>query len=223
MRGTVMVRNMSIKGKFVAAGLGALMVVAINAPLAFAALTDSTNFSQSITSGSLSTFIGDNTGNVVASPSVNFSAANVSNEVQTSTGTLGTGSERIYVDNPGAVTGANGWTVTLAATGGSSAAWTSGGNTYPFNGTTSADGQLTVNPAAGSITAVVGTSTGISLGSSSSFSGGTNTPITLINASSTADDVNRIYVQGIGLSQTIPAGAPAGVYTLDFTQTLAQV
>ncbi len=188
-----------------------------------AALTDSTNFSQSISGGTLSTFIGDASGVEVPTPSVPFAAKTVSNAVQTSAGTFGTSSQRIYVDNPGAVTGSNGWTVTLAATGGSSATWTSGANTYPFNGTTSANGQLTVNPSVGTITAEVGGTTGITLGSSATFSGGSNTPVTLLNAASSADDINRVYLTGVGLSQTIPASTPAGTYSLDFTQTLAQV
>lgn len=211
------------KGKLVTAGLGALLVFATSAPSAYAALTDTTNFSQSITSGSLSTFVADDNGEEVGSPSVNFSAATVSNDTQTSTGTFGTNTERIYIDNPGAITGDNGWTVTFAATGGPTAAWTSGGNSYAFNGNTASDGQLTVNPAVGSITAEVGGTDGITLGSPATFSGGTNAPITLVNASASADDINRVYIQGIGLSQTIPAGTAAGVYVLDFTQTLTQV
>lgn len=213
---------MRIRSKFIGISVVALAVVA-SGTSAYAALTDSTNFSQSITAGTLSTFIGDASGTEVVTPSVVFSAATVSNATQTSTGTLGTSTQRIYVDNPGAVTGANGWTVTFAATGGSAAEWTSGGNTYAFNGSTADDGQLTVNPSTGVITAEVGGITGISLGSSGTFSGGTNTPVTLLNAASSADDINRVYLTGVSVSQTIPASTSAGTYTLDFTQTLAQV
>lgn len=201
----------------------AVVAVIAGTSTAYAALTDSTNLSQSITSGTLSTFIGDTSGAEVTSPSVPFAARTVSNGLQTSTGTLGTNTERIYVDNPGAVTGSNGWTVTFAATGGPTAAWTSGGNTYPFNGAAAANGQLTVNPSTGTITAEVGGTTGITLGSSATFSGGSNTPVTLLNAASSADDINKVYLIGVSLSQTIPASTPAGTYSLDFTQTLAQV
>lgn len=215
-------KNMKLRRKLIGVGVAVVTVVA-GTGSAYAALTDSTNFSQSITAGTLSTFIGDASGNEVTTPSVSFSAQAVSNQTETSTGTLGTSTQRIYVDNPGAVTGANGWTVTFAATGGAAAEWTSGGNTYPFNGATTDDGQLTVNPATGAITAEVGGTTGITLGTSATFSGGTNTPITLLNAASTADDINRVYLTGVSLSQSIPASTPAGTYTLDFTQTLAQV
>ena len=213
---------MKIQRKLVGFGVAVLTVV-VSGASAYAALTDSTNLSQQIGAGTLSGFIGDSTGNVVASPSVTFTSKSVSNQTQTSTGTFGSSSQRIYVDNPGAVTGSNGWTVTLAATDGPTAAWTSGSNTYAFNGSTADDGQLTVDPSTGTVTAEVGGTTGITLGSSSTFSGGTNTPVTLMNAASTADDINRVYLTGVSFSQTIPASTPAGTYTLDFTQTLAQV
>ncbi|HEY1085429.1 MAG TPA: hypothetical protein VGE34_01745 [Candidatus Saccharimonadales bacterium] len=213
---------MRIRSKFIGAGVAVLAVVA-SGTSAYAALTDSTNFSQSITGGAFSTFIGDASGVEVVSPSVSFAAATVSNAMQTSTGTFGTSGERIYVDNPGAITGSNGWTLSLAATSGASAKWTSGGNQYSFNGAAPANGQLTVNATPGTLTAEVGTTTGITKGTSSTFSGGTNTPINLLTAASTADDINRVYLTGVSLSQTIPASTPAGTYTLDFTQTAAQV
>lgn len=196
-------------------------IVLVSAPTTYAALTDSTNFSQQINAGVLSTFIGDTSGAEVASPNVGFSNVTVSTSTQTSTGTYGTNTQRIYVDNPGGAN--NGWTLALAATGGPSAVWTSGGNTYAFNGASAALGQLTVNPAAGTITPVVGTATGVSLGSSGTFSGGTNTPVGLLSASSGSDDISRVYLTGVGVSQTIPAAQVAGSYIIDFTQTAAAV
>lgn len=197
----------------------AVVVVVGGASSVYAALTDSTNFSQQINAGTLSTFIGDTTGAEVTSPNVVFPAKIVSNTVQTSIGTYGTNTERIYVDNPGGAN--NGWTLTLAATGGPTAKWTSGANTYAFNGTTSALGQLTINPTPGTLTAEVGTLTGITKGSSGTFSGGLNTPITILTAASTADDINRVYLTGVSASQTIPGSTPAGSYVIDFTQTAA--
>lgn len=203
------------------AGVLVAALALVGAPSAYAALTDSTNFSQAITSGTISTFIGDASGNEVSSPSVAFDAKTVSTSVQTSNGTYGTSGERIYVDNPDSAD--NGWTLTFAATGGGSAEWTSGSDTYPFNGATSADGQLTIDPSVGTVSAVVGTTTGITKGSSGSFTGGGNTPITLLTAAAGADDINRVYLTGVSASQTIPASQVAGTYTIDFTQTVAAV
>lgn len=213
---------MTAKTKVAVIGL-AILAVVTGSTSVYAALTDTTDLSQTISAGTLATFIGDTSGNEVASPSIGFAAKTISGSTQTSAGTYGSNTQRIYVDNPGAVTGANGWTVTFAATSGASATWTSGGDTYPFNGATSADGQLTVDPSGGSLTADVGSTTGITLGTSSTFSGGSNTPITIMSASSTADDINKVYLTGVSLSQTIPAATPAGTYTINFTQTVAQV
>lgn len=183
----------------------------------YAALTDSTLFSQQINSGTLSTFIGDTSGVEVTTPNVVFPAKSVSTGVQTSAGTYGTNTERIYVDNPGGAD--NGWTLSLAATSGASATWTSGGNTYPFNAASSALGQLTINATPGTLTADVGTTTGITKGTSGTFSGGTNTPIGILAASAGSDNVARVYLTGVSASQTIPASQVAGSYTIDFTQT----
>jgi len=206
--------------KNIIVSIAVLAVVGVvgGATSVYAALTDSTLFSQQINGGTISTFIGDATGAEVASPNVVFPAKSISNAVQTSAGTYGTNTERIYVDNPG---GANiGWNLSLAATSGASATWTSGGNTYPFNAASSALGQLTIDPSPGVLTASVGTTTGISKGTSGTFSGGTNTPINLLAAASGSDDIVRVYLTGVSASQTIPASQPAGSYTIDFTQTV---
>lgn len=182
-----------------------------------AVYADTTDFSQTITAGTLSTFIGDTGGSEVTSPNVSFASTTVSSSMQTRTGTYGTNTERIYVDNPGGAD--NGWNVTLAATAGASATWTSGGDTYPFNGASSAAGQLTIDPSTGSITGVVGGTTGVTLGSTGTFSGGTNTPITIVSGDGSVD-IQRVYVTGVSASQTIPAAQPAGSYTINFTQTV---
>lgn len=197
----------------------ALVVAAalVAAPSAYAALTDTTNLTQEITAGTLATFIGSDDTTEVASPNVDFSSVAVSTNQQTSTGTFGSASERIYVDNPG---GANsGWTLALAATGGPTATWTNGSDTYPYNAAAAADGQLTLDPSVGSITATAGTTTGISLGTSDTYDGGTSS-ILLMSAAAGSDDIHRVYLTGVDLSQVIPANTPAGTYTLDFTQTV---
>jgi len=177
----------------------------------------SNTFSQTINAGVLSTFVGDSTGAEVAAPSVTFPAQTVSNAVQTSVGSYGTSAQRIYIDNPGGAP--DGWTLTLAATNASDT-WTDGTDTYPYNGTTSADGQLTIDPSAATYTAVTGTSTGITVGASGTFSGGTNTPVTLATSDGSGDSIARGYLTGVSASQTIPASTPAGTYTIDFTQTV---
>lgn len=182
-----------------------------------AAASDSTNFTQQIGSGTLSTFIGDSTGAEVANPSVSFTSKAVSSLVQTSTGTLGTSGQRIYIDNPGGAN--NGWTVTLAATSGPSAKWTSGGNQYAYNAALPTGGQLSVNPSVGSLVNEVGALSGLTIGTLGTFVSGVTDSITIVTAGSGSDDISRVYVTGITLSQTIPASTPAGTYTLDFTAT----
>ena len=212
----VLVKSKSVKLSAIAL---ALVVVALaSAPAAHAALTATSQLSQQNTAGTLSTSIRDASNVVVASPSFSMGSVAVSTSTQTATGTFGSNTQRISVDNPG---GANaGWTLSLAATGGTSATWTSGGNTYAFNGNTTT-GQLTINPAAATLTAVTGTSTGITKGTSSAFSGAT--PITLLNAASGSDDIWNGYITGVGVSQAIPASQPAGTYTFDLTQTVTSL
>jgi hypothetical protein len=182
-----------------------------------AVYADTTDLSQVITAGTLTTFIGNTSGAEVGSPSVSFPSTAVSSSMQTKNATYGTNTERIYIDNPGGAD--NGWNVTFAATGGASAEWTSGSDTYPFNGATSADGQLTIDPSTGSVTAEVGGATGVTLGSTGTFSGGANTPITNLTGDGSVD-IQRVYVTGVTASQTIPAAQPAGTYTINFTQTI---
>ncbi len=196
--------------------LSVLAVVVLGTPAAYAALTTGSTLSQSITAGTLSTSIRDASGVVVPTPSFSMGAVTASTTVQTATGTFGSSSQRITVDNPGGAN--NGWVLSLAATGGGTATWTSGGNTYPFNGTTTT-GQLTINPAAATLTAVSGTSTGITKGTSSAFA--SSTPITLLTAASGSDDVWNGYITGVGVSQIIPASQVIGTYTIDLTQTVA--
>ena len=200
----------------------AVAVVGAGAPLAHAALTANSTLSQSITAGTLSTDIRDASNNLVSAPTFNMTGVNVSTSQQTATGTFGTSAQRISIDNPGAVT-TQSITLTLAATGGASATWTSGSNTYAFNGASAANGQLTVDPAPSTWTARTGTTTGITKGSAATFSGGLNTPVTIATLPGSLEDIWNGYVTGIGLSQTIPANTPVGTYTISMTQTVAAV
>src|SRR5690606_9554019 len=136
--------------------------------IANAATTATSELTQSITAGALSTDIRDESGDVVSDPAFAMDPAIVSTTMQTVDGVFGTGTQRISVDNPGGADG--GWTLALNATTPGSGEWTSGSDSYPYNSSESA-GRLTVDPSTGTISVVIGDSTGVSLGSSASFSG----------------------------------------------------
>lgn len=205
-----------MKKKLVVLGVSALAIATLVVPAAaYAATTANSQLSQAITAGVLSTDIRDASNVVVASPSFTLSSVAASTTQQTATGTFGTASQRISVDNPGGAN--NGWTLALNATTPGTGTWTSGGNSYAYNGTAAA-GQLTINPAAGTITPVTGGATGVTKGTSAAFTG--TTPITLVTAANTAATIWNGYITGIGVSQTIPAAQPIGTYTLNLTQTV---
>lgn len=201
--------------KFLAlsAVVGSLALVAV--PVAYAATTANSTLSQTISAGTLSTDIRDGSNVVVGSPSFSMAARNVSTSQQSTTGTFGTATQRIAVDNPGGAN--NGFSLTLNATTPGTGTWTSGANTYAYNGTAAA-GQLTVDPSVSTWTANVGTTTSITKGTSSTFTG--TTPITLATTSAALEDIWNGYVTGVGLTQTIPANMPAGTYTISMTQTV---
>jgi hypothetical protein len=200
----------------VAVGLVLVALVIATAPAAHAALTYDSDLTQQINAGTLSTDVRDGSNAVVATPAFAMSPVSVSNSQQVSTGTFGSSTQRISVDNPGGAN--NGWTLSLGATTPATEKWVSGGNNYAFNGATPELGQLTLNPAAGTITPVVGTSAGITQGTSATFSG--TSPITLLTAAAGSDDIWNGYLTGVGLSQTIPASQPGGSYSINMTQTV---
>ncbi|HEX6258441.1 MAG TPA: hypothetical protein VFZ48_03100 [Candidatus Saccharimonadales bacterium] len=184
-------------------------------------------FNQTINAGTLATDIMDASRVPVASPSVAMSAATFSFNCQTTTGTFGTNTERIYVTNPDAAD--NGWTLTMAATAGVTGLWSTG---IDFNDGTGAGctdgadadtraGQLTIDPSVSTITTDCTSCTAgnITKGSSTAFAQGTTDSITLLNAAAGSDDIWRGYVTGIGLSQTIPAETAAGSYSINMTLT----
>ncbi len=205
-------------------GVGTLILLAIGIVLlnfSPAAAVD-TEFSQTISAGTLSVDIKDGSEVSVVSPSVIMSPLNTSPTCQTSTGTLGTNTQRIYVENPDAAD--SGWVLSIAATGGASTMWTSGSDDYDFNspsGTGCTDGQMTVDPSVASMS-LHGSSalTGVSMGSQAAFHQGTTDSIELVNAGSTSDDVWKGYLTGITISQKVPASIPAGTYTIDLTKTV---
>lgn len=193
-------------------------VAIIAAPATYAALTTDSTLSQQITGGVLSTSIRDNTGVVVASPSFTINSVAVSTAAQTATGTFGSSTQRIYVDNPGGAD--NGWSLSLAAKNGAPATWNDGsGHTYAFNGTTTT-GQLTINPSVATLTPTgTNTATGVTRGTQATFTGAT--PISILVAGNTAEKIWNGYLTGVGVSQIIPASQPAGTYTIELVQTVA--
>lgn len=181
-------------------------------------ITSDSTLTQQLNPGTISTSISDESGNLVSSPVFTMSPLVLSTSGQTSTGILGTNGQRIMVDNPGASINGGAWNLSISATNPASDMWNDGnGHTYLYNGT-SATGQLTVNPGTATLVANTGGTAGISLGTSNTFSG--NSPITLIDASTSASAFWNGYITGVVMSQSIPAGQPVGNYTLPMTQTV---
>lgn len=212
---------MSIVKKSLVVGALVAVVAGLGGAAAHAATTANSQLTQVITAGALSTLITNAAGVEVTNPAFPMSSVTVKTTAQTSTGTFGTNDSvagvggRITVDN---ATGTGTWTLALA--GAPAAQWDSGTAQYPFNAATAAAGQLTVNPAVGTITANNGgTLTGITTGASATYSGAV-TSINLMQASAAANPVWNGYITGIGLSQQIPANTPAGNYVLNMVQTV---
>ena len=201
------------------------IVAAFSVSVAHAA--PNSTFNQTINAGTLATDILDASRVPVASPSVTMTPATFSFTCQTTTGTFGTNTERIYVTNPDAAD--NGWTLTLAATAGTTALWSTG---IDFNDTTGVGctdgvdtdtkaGRLTVDPSVATITTDCASCvvTNVAKGSSTAFAEGTTNSVTLLTAAAASDDIWRGYLTGVGLSQTIPAETAAGSYSINMTLT----
>lgn len=171
----------------------------------------------------------DSSGAPVTSPSVSMGGAPRSFSCQTVTGALGTNTQKIRINN---TSGNPAWTLTMAATGGSTANWSGGTPKYDFNDTTGSGcadggdtdtlaGDLTVNPAAGTVTPQAGCSaTGVTLGTSAAFDQGATDAVTLATGSASAA-INCYWdFIGISLSQTVPAAQQAGAYSIGMTLTI---
>jgi hypothetical protein len=188
-------------------------------------------FQVTINSGTLSVDIADSTSSYssVGSPSVTFSAQDFSFSCGSTSGTLGTATEAIYVQNPDAAD--SGWTVSIAASA-TTDVWDSTGTDFDFNDPTTSGcadgadadslaGQLTVDASGGTLSAgdcSSCTTANISLGSSNAFNEGTVDSVTLLTAAAGSDDIGDWQLTGVSLSQTIPAEQPAASdYTLSMT------
>lgn len=182
--------------------------------------------------GTLTADIVDGSGNSVASPSAQFGNVSAQFSCQSNTGTLGVASQKIRIDNG---TANGNWTLTIAATGGSTATWSNGVRTYDYNDTNgtpngcsdgvdtdSVPGRLTVDASSSTITPGGScTANGITKGASSGFTEGSVTDVTLLSAS--GSQTGCVFdLTGVNLSQQIPGETPAHAtpYTLNMTITV---
>ncbi|MBI5072006.1 hypothetical protein HZB93_03920 [Candidatus Falkowbacteria bacterium] len=178
------------------------------------------NFTQTINAGALAVDIVDGSYVTVGSPTMAMTAATFSFTCQTNTGSFGTASQQIYVANPDAAD--NGWTVSLAAQA-TTNIWDSAGTDFDFNDPTgsgctdgadagdSVGGQMTVDPSGATL--AQGQSAhgvaNISKGSSAAFSEGTTDTITILTGAAASVDIGDWTLQGVSISQKIPAEQPA--------------
>jgi len=220
--------------KFTKVAASALAIVGVALSLTTVTYAaNNTNVTQTINSGTLVTDIRDASRVTVASPTFAMAGTTFSFNCQTTTGTIGSASQRLYVDNPGAANA--GYTLTLAATAGATGLWNNAGvsQSFDFNDPTTAGctdgadadakgGQLTVNPAAATLTADCSscTVTGITKGTATAYSQAVTDSVTLLTAAAGSDDVGRWYLTGIGLSQAIPGEQPNDSYTINLTATV---
>lgn len=182
--------------------------------------SSTSNFTQTINTGTLAVDIVNGSYASVGSPSVAMGAATFSFACQAATGSFGTATQQIYVQNPDAADA--GWTVSLAASA-ATAVWDSAGTDYDFNDPTtvgctdgadadSLGGQLTVDASGGTLAAgqCAGcTTSNVTRGSSGAFNQGTTDSITVLTGAAGSNDIGDWTLQGVSLSQSIPAEQPA--------------
>lgn len=167
----------------------------------------------------------------VASPSVSMSSISYSFASQISTGSLGSATQRVYVENPNAAD--SGYTLSIAATSGATAVWNNAGAGDDFdfnepggatdNGGGDADalgGQMTVDASVSTLTMRYGGNTGLSKGSSTAFEQGVADSVTLLSAAAGSDNFHAGYLTGISLSQAIPAEQDVDSYSLSMMLTI---
>jgi hypothetical protein len=165
----------------------------------------------------------DGSGNGVASPSVTTTSFSKGFTCQTPTGTLGTATQKIRINN---TTDNPAWTLAIAASSGPTARWVSGSNSYDFNDASGSpagctNGQLSINPSVSTITPQTNCqSTGVAKGAASAFSQGTTDSISIATANSPAFIDCYWDITGINLSQKVPANQPSGDYNINLTLTL---
>lgn len=201
----------------------------------FAATTS--EFTQAINAGSLSTDIVDAAYAAVATPSFNMTAAPFSFTCQPSTGVFGSATQQIYVKNPDASD--TGWNLTIAGSA-ATAKWDSTVSAvdFDFNDSNTAGcgdgadtdtlkGQMTINPAVATLatgTCATCNVTNITKGASTSFVEGSVDSVTLLAAAAGSSDIGDWILQGVAVSQQIPAEQPAANdYKINLSLTLTAI
>lgn len=206
--------------------------VAFFIPATYIEAASTSNFTQTITAGTLSVDITNSSYVSVPSPSLAMNSTSFDFSCQTVTGSFGTASEQVYISNPDAAD--NGWSVSLAASA-TTDIWDSANVDFDFNDPTTAGctdggdtdsfgGQMTIDASGATLSsgACSSCTTGnISLGSSDAFEEGVTDSITIITAAAGSDDIGDWYVRDISISQTIPAEQPAASdYNIDMVLSI---
>ena len=161
-------------------------------------------------------FVNNTTNATIANPTIDFTPTVTQGSVARTTANLteaATGTRHLEIKN----TLPTGWSVTLSATAGSNARWSSGTDDYAFNGT-EANGRLSVLFNNTVITRISGST------ACASATKGQNGVFTATNtvkiASAAGGAAGCTYrIADIGLQQTIPAYQKPGSYTLPMTLT----
>jgi hypothetical protein len=183
--------------------------------------------------GVLSFDIVDGAGASVSSPTYAMPATGFSFGCANTTGSLGTTSQRLRVNNS---TANPAWSLSIAATGGATSSWANSGNTrfFDFNESTGAPsgcsdggdadslaGRLTLTPSGATNTPQGGCSaSNISFGSTAGFQQGVTDSVTLATASSSANTNCYWDLTDIGVSQYIPSEQLSDTYTINLTLTV---
>lgn len=211
--------------------LTAALLIAGAGTTTYVLASATSEFSQTISEGTLSVDFVDSNLDSVASPSVTMGGITFSFSTQDSNGQLGTDSQRILASNP---TETPAWAVTIAA-GASTDLWENAGSDkfFDFNDgdgytdgvdTDDYGGQMTIDPTTGTITGVDGCATdNVTKGSSNSFVEGTTDSITIMSADASAPTECRWYFIGAAdnVTQKIPASQSVDTYTIDLVLTIS--
>lgn len=178
-------------------------------------------YPEILATGGLSLSVVDAGGSIVTNPQVAFPLAYATTACQNSSAPFGVPAQKLRVRDDRS--GGN-WSLSIAATGGPAAEWSSASGSYSFNnaaGTPAGcqNGQLSMDFSSALTTPAMGgcSANNITPGVSSAFTGGT--ALTLASSAS-ADRFCGWDFTGITLNQAIPGATPTGEYSLDTTVTL---
>jgi len=225
---TLMKRRIAVISMWIGLYVGYILLMSHIVVLA----SSTSNFTQTITAGSLAIDIVNGSYVTVASPAVAMGSKTFSFACQTSTGTLGTVTQMIYVYNPDAADA--GWTASLAGSA-TTALWASAGPDYDFNDPTTSGctdgadadafgGQMTVDASGGTLAkgqCATCVTTNVTKGSSGSFNEGTTNSITVLAGAAGSDDIGDWTLIGVAISQKIPAEQiPATDYNINMVLSI---